>query len=154
MYAAVQALIIFFFFFFCRSPFYRVRCVRETNVAVLSRSCRLPCSLTCRGTVAGHTVFLCSWKRGQFWRMCSAFWSLRPQSQVGDGASFNFLFMWDFRRLWPVRSLMIITCCRRSRNWMASLVGFGRIAAFTRALFSMKLTLLSGCASRASSLVN
>ena len=51
----------------------------------------------------------------------SAVWSSRLQSQVGDGASFIFLNMWALSRLWPVRSLMIRTCCHQSRKWKSSL---------------------------------
>ena len=56
-----------------------------------------------------------------FSAVCSTVWSSRPQLQVGDGASFIFLNMWALSQLWPVRSLMTMTCCPRPRKWKSSL---------------------------------
>ena len=68
-------------------------------------------------TAVVHTFVLAVSRSGTLCRISSAVWSSRPQLRIGDGASFISLNMWALSRVWPVLSLMITTCCHRSRKW-------------------------------------
>ena len=112
------------------------------NVAVFSSSPLLPQSLVCNWPAVGHTLVLAVCRSGHLCSICSAVWSSRPQSQIGEGASFIFLNMWALSRLWPVCSLMTTSYCHRSRKWKSSLSVRCPRAALMRVLFSWKVALI------------
>ena len=83
--------------------------VYKMNEAVFSSSSLLPYSLVCNWTAVGHTFVLAVCRSGHHCNICSAVWSSRPQLQVGDRASFIFLYIWALSQLWPERSLFSCT---------------------------------------------
>ena len=113
---------IFVVWFFSRSPLHRESSL-QMNVAVVSTSSLLPQSLVCSWTPVGRTLCLAVCKGGH---LCSIImfgrlvFKTAVMLQVGDGASFIFLYMWALNRSWLVRSLMTTTCCQRSRKWKSS----------------------------------
>ena len=118
--------------------------VCKMNVAVFSSSPLLPQSLVCNWPAVGHTLVLAVCRSGHLCSICSAVWSSRPQSQIGDGASFIFLNMWALSRLCPVCSLMTTSYCHRSRKWKSSLSVRCPRAALMRVIGSWKVTLSAG----------
>ena len=97
--------------------------VCKMNVAVFSSSSLLPKSLVCSWTPVGRTCCLVVCKSGYLCSIimfgCLVF-KTAVMLQVGDGASFIFLYVWALNRSWPVSSLMTTTCCQRSRKWKSS----------------------------------
>ena len=72
------------------------------NVVILSSSCPQPWSLICSGVGDGHTHCRTSCRRGHLCGICPVVWSSWLHVQVGEVASLNCRYMWEFSLLEPV----------------------------------------------------